>query len=246
MYRLPCGRGGPYALPPATGAPAKASDRRAVRSIPHFHRAACAPFKDSVERATDPHEQHRQAIKTPGTISKNIEGPRIGVVMADIDNDIHPQPAAGGDRFIERRIEFGHKDLEIRALATRPQTDPRTTFQRCDLGIGVDTEIHPDAIETLLNGSRNARLPRSGRAVQDDDLASFRHPCSPMKKAPSPGPFFTIGTISSFWAVAARGCACRHPCPWALAFAPQLSSRRAFSPRPSSAWVRLPALPSSA
>ena len=209
-------------------------------------RAGGSPFHDDLNRAANADKQHRQANEPARAVGEATEGPRIGIVVADIHHDIQSQPAVSGNRFVESCVETRHKAFEVRTLATRPQPNSRSRPQRRGLLVDVDAEIHPDAFEILLDGLDNARFSRSRRAVQDDDLAAHPSPRRSQQKSPVSGAFSTFVRVSSFVAVAARGCACRRPCPWAQASASPASSPQASSPRPCVAWEHPPALPSSA
>jgi len=55
-----------------------------------------APSQDLVDRAANADEQDRQAGQSPGTFGKDVQRFRIRIMVADVGNDIEPQPAVGG------------------------------------------------------------------------------------------------------------------------------------------------------
>jgi hypothetical protein len=58
---------------------------------------------------------------------------------------------------------------------------------RCNACIGINAEVHPDAVERLLHGNGDAQLSRTRRAVEDYDLAGFHALFSSQQKSPVAG-----------------------------------------------------------
>jgi len=81
-------------------------------------------------------------------------------VVSDVCNDIEAQATVNAYRLVEGRIEEWHKGLNVLAFATGPKTQSRAIARRGDLShVDIDAEIHPRAIEGILNDRGYRRLP---------------------------------------------------------------------------------------
>ena len=77
--------------------------RRAGHISP-IPRAGRTPLHDDFDRAANADKQHRQAGEPASAIGQNVKWFRVGIVMTDIRDDIQPQSAMSGYRFVERGV----------------------------------------------------------------------------------------------------------------------------------------------
>jgi hypothetical protein len=95
-------------------------------------------------------------------------------MVADVGYHVEAQPAVGGDRFVQPGVGKLYERLEIRALSAGTQSDPRPVALRRDMpDEDVDAQVHPWAVEGLLDGGDDARLSGPRGTVKDDDLAEM-------------------------------------------------------------------------
>src|SRR5438132_11599373 len=91
--------------------------------------------------------------------------------MTDIDHHSVSRAAMSSDRFVHRCVQRRNLRSELVTVLARTEPHARAVSPWGDLGHEhVDAEIHPKTFEGLLYRRHDARLPRSWRAVQDDDL----------------------------------------------------------------------------
>ena len=83
-----------------------------------------ASAHDRLDRAANADEVRREPGEPPRNLSENSQGPRVLVVVADVDDDAQPQPAEGHHRFVESLEEQGQLWFEVRPFAARTQADP--------------------------------------------------------------------------------------------------------------------------
>src|SRR5437879_4252956 len=94
--------------------------------------------------------------------------------MPDVDHDVETRSAVNGDRVVHRCVQRRNQRGEPVSVLTGTETHARAVSLWRDLGHeDVDPEIHPETFEGLLYRRHDARLPRSGRAIQDPDLTGF-------------------------------------------------------------------------
>jgi hypothetical protein len=86
--------------------------------------------------------------------------------MADIDRDIETTPAVFGNRSVHRSVHRLDQRFQIRPLIARAQSYAGAkALGQCAFLEGIDTEVHPNTIEHVLDCRDNARLTRSRRAI---------------------------------------------------------------------------------
>src|SRR5262245_6400971 len=76
-----------------------------------------------------------------------------------------------GYRVVHSSVGCHDKGLEVGPLASGPQPEAGLEPFGRHLLETVDAQVHPHAIESLLDGRDNAGLPRARRAVENHDLA---------------------------------------------------------------------------
>src|SRR6187455_3007669 len=107
-------------------------------------------------------------------------------MVPNVDDDVQPEPAMRCDRFIESRVPDRDHWLQSGTFSTGPQADPRPEFRGRDFeDVGVDSKIHPDAVEGLLDSLRDAGFSRTRRAVQDYDVPGRDHRLLPRTRPAS-------------------------------------------------------------
>ena len=129
------------------------------------------PPQDDLDGAANADEEDGQAGEASGAAGEDVAGHRVGVVVADIDDDVQSEVAVRGDRFVHGGVERWNKRLEVLLVAAGSQADTGAIARRRCGKEGVDAEVHPRAVEGLLDGGGDAGLTRARRAVEDDDLA---------------------------------------------------------------------------
>ena len=76
-----------------------------------------SPFHNGLDRAAHAHEQDRQTAQPPRAVREDPPRDGVGVVVADVHDDIQPHAAAGGDGLIERAIQGRNQRLDVLAFA---------------------------------------------------------------------------------------------------------------------------------
>ena len=129
--------------------------------------ASSPAFHDHLDRAADADEERVQPGEAARAIRQDREQPRVGVVVADIDDNVQPEASVSGDGFVHRRVEGRDHGLKVWAFPTRAKALGRDLPDE-----NIDAEVQPRPLERLLDRRHDARLPGTRRPVQNDDSAT--------------------------------------------------------------------------
>src|SRR5919202_869287 len=116
-------------------------------------------------------------LPSPGAVGEDPTRHRVGVVVPDVDHDVEPQAAVRGDSLVHGAVQDHHEGLEVGAFSPRPQSNPRLVTVGGHRLEAIVPEIHPHAVERVLDHGGDAGLPRSRRAIQHHDLAWRTYVC---------------------------------------------------------------------
>ena len=115
---------------------------------------------------------------------------------------------------VEKRATLGGTCLNVgcipsKALLHASEMLEIATFDFADMGI--DAKVHPRAVEAVLDRRRDARLPRSRRAVQEHDLPGSHGVPAPVTSTATRSPGSSSPCRSSAATPAAAAGSARRP-----------------------------------
>jgi len=69
-------------------------------------------------------EEDREALQTPRTVAPDHPRLRVGLVQADVHDDVDAVANVGRDGLPQPAVQRNNELLESRTFASRPQSDP--------------------------------------------------------------------------------------------------------------------------
>ena len=94
-------------------------------------------------------------------------------MVTNVCSNIDAEPTVRGDCFVEAAIERGDQRLQVGPLPTGAQSNARLVLRWRHRLEAIHPDVHPHAVEGLLDRGGNARLPGTGHTIQEDNTTRF-------------------------------------------------------------------------